>query len=458
MSGKTDLNQLVNDPARQYMGRVLSSIPASYTVFYDNIDSKYRAEANRRNGEDFENSALDWGALINSILGGTTGVIHIHTKAGTYNSSTAAALNRANIMLTGDGWATKIQASQVDPTWNLITATEDNLILRDFRLDGRVATDGNYHVIYASGVESGIIDGLYIQNARNTGLLLSNCDLITILQCRSMGNYYAGYQVGGQSWGIRLFECYSETNLYWGFILNNVEDVQLIGCQSYVDTRSAIGVYSSAGIASSKIILGENIIRNCASGGAGVPNAERSAIRVYDDGTIGSTDINIYGNLIYDKRVTPLMLYGILTSNSSDYVYINNNRIRDAQTAQLSLVGANNQVSNNVPFKIEHHTTDDTLTVVESGTLHTNLAAGANIKLTLPQDAFKGCEFEFAVMTAGQQLQIDAGAAGAIYINGAKQADDAYIWADDEGESIKLVADGNGDWIALYTQGTWTVV
>ena len=41
---------------------------------------------------------------------------------------------------------------------------------------------------------------------------------------------------------------------------------------------------------------------------------------------------------------------------------------------------------------------------------------------------------------------------------GEKRADDAYIWADDEGESVKLVADGNGDWVALYTQGTWTVV
>jgi hypothetical protein len=61
-------------------------------------------------------------------------------------------------------------------------------------------------------------------------------------------------------------------------------------------------------------------------------------------------------------------------------------------------------------------------------------------------------------MTAGQQLRIEAGAAGGFYINGAKTADDAYIWADDEGESVKVVADGNGDWIALYTQGTWTVV
>lgn len=106
---------------------------------------------------------------------------------------------------------------------------------------------------------------------------------------------------------------------------------------------------------------------------------------------------------------------------------------------------------------IEAHTGDDTLTVAETGSLHTNFGAGGALKLTLPQDAIAGDFFLFGVMTA-QQLRIDPGAAGAIYINGAKQADDAYIWADDEGESVMLVADGNGDWVALFTQGTWTVV
>ena len=49
------------------------------------------------------------------------------------------------------------------------------------------------------------------------------------------------------------------------------------------------------------------------------------------------------------------------------------------------------------------------------------------------------------------------GAAGAVYINGAKQTDDKYISADDEAESVELVADGNGDWIARHVTGTWTV-
>jgi len=105
---------------------------------------------------------------------------------------------------------------------------------------------------------------------------------------------------------------------------------------------------------------------------------------------------------------------------------------------------------------IEHHTADDTLTQAESGTVHTNLGEDGAMTLTLPQDAEEGCFFHFAVMYAGE-LRIDPGAAGAIYVNGAKQTDNMYITADDEGESILLVADGNGDWVSLYATGTWGV-
>lgn len=106
---------------------------------------------------------------------------------------------------------------------------------------------------------------------------------------------------------------------------------------------------------------------------------------------------------------------------------------------------------------IEHHTAGDTLTKEESGSIHTNLGAGGAVTLVLPQDAVAGTRFHLAVMAAFE-LRIDPGAAGAIYINGAKQTDDSYIWADDEGESVMLVCDGNGDWISLYTTGTWGVV
>lgn len=106
---------------------------------------------------------------------------------------------------------------------------------------------------------------------------------------------------------------------------------------------------------------------------------------------------------------------------------------------------------------VQAHTTSATLRAGDSGSVRTNLGATGTVTLTLPQNAEKGVYFVFAVMAAFE-LRIDPGAAGAIYINGAKQADDAYISADDEAESVTLYCDGNHDWIAVSPVGTWTVV
>lgn len=104
-----------------------------------------------------------------------------------------------------------------------------------------------------------------------------------------------------------------------------------------------------------------------------------------------------------------------------------------------------------------HHTAAYTISPYETGhVVHTNLGAGDAVTLTLPQTVGAGFVCHFAVMAA-QELRIDPGAAGAIYINGAKQTDDKYIWADDEAESVDLVADGNGDWVARNMVGTWEV-
>jgi len=131
-----------------------------------------------------------------------------------------------------------------------------------------------------------------------------------------------------------------------------------------------------------------------------------------------------------------------------------------AGTVGLHLItggsSANPSWSTRQQLTIEAHTADDTLTIAESGSVHTNLGDTGAQTLTLPQDAVAGTFFYFAVMAAFE-LRVDPGAAGAIYINGAKQTDDMYITANDEGESVMLVCDGNGDWVALFTQGTWGV-
>jgi hypothetical protein len=98
-----------------------------------------------------------------------------------------------------------------------------------------------------------------------------------------------------------------------------------------------------------------------------------------------------------------------------------------------------------------------TVTRQESGAVFSNLGAAGAVTFTLPQDAIKGDYFTFVAQTA-QEVRVDPGAAGAIYVSGAKQTDDAYVSFDDEAEHITVVADGNGDWVVINSAGTLTVV
>jgi hypothetical protein len=103
--------------------------------------------------------------------------------------------------------------------------------------------------------------------------------------------------------------------------------------------------------------------------------------------------------------------------------------------------------------KIEAHTGDDTLTADESGSIHTNLGAGATVTLTLPASAPEGAIFYFAVQAA-QELRIDPGTATIRDDSG--QTADKYKTANAIGECLTLVADSNGDWNTISKHGTWT--
>lgn len=97
---------------------------------------------------------------------------------------------------------------------------------------------------------------------------------------------------------------------------------------------------------------------------------------------------------------------------------------------------------------VAHHTANFTLTAAHSGTVHTNLGAGGTITATLPQSPPKGTMYQFVCM-ADQVFRFEPGAAGGIYIKGAKQTDDKYVSITDIGDFVHLIADGNGDWVAV---------
>jgi len=102
---------------------------------------------------------------------------------------------------------------------------------------------------------------------------------------------------------------------------------------------------------------------------------------------------------------------------------------------------------------IEAHTSDDTLTAAESGSVHTNLGATGTVTLTLPSSAPEGIVFTFAVQIS-QELRIDPGTAAIRDDSG--QTADKYKSADSIGECLTVVADSNGDWATIAKNGTWT--
>jgi hypothetical protein len=102
---------------------------------------------------------------------------------------------------------------------------------------------------------------------------------------------------------------------------------------------------------------------------------------------------------------------------------------------------------------IEAHTSDDTLTAAESGSVHSNLGASGAVTLTLPASTPEGTIFSFAVQAA-QELRIDPGTATIRDDSG--QTADKYKVADAIGECLTVVADSNGDWATIAKNGTWT--
>ncbi len=123
-----------------------------------------------------------------------------------------------------------------------------------------------------------------------------------------------------------------------------------------------------------------------------------------------------------------------------------------------SIVDARDHHSTAIPSSggsvvIEAHTSDDTLTEAESGSVHTNLGATGIVTVTLPTAASAGTTFTFCVQ-AGQQFRVDPGTATIRDTSG--QTADKYKWADNIGESIVLVADSNGDWAVASKGGFWS--
>ena len=170
---------------------------------------------------------------------------------------------------------------------------------------------------------------------------------------------------------------------------------------------------------------------------------DKNDIYIYLDssGTLVTDEYNGFPNM----ATSPHVRLAVVTTSGGDIESVTDSR--GAHTVALPY-GAGG-----VRKTFEVHTSDDTLTVVESGSVHSNLGATGAVTLTLPASAPGGTVFTFAVQ-APQELRVDPGTATIRDDSG--QTVDKYKVADAIGECLTVVADSSGDWMTIGKNGTWT--
>ncbi len=105
---------------------------------------------------------------------------------------------------------------------------------------------------------------------------------------------------------------------------------------------------------------------------------------------------------------------------------------------------------------VEAHTADDTLTVAESGSVHTTVGAGDTVTFSMPA-AVVGLEYFFKV-GAAQELRIDPNGSETIALpsTGVQGAAGKYLTANAAGETVHILCSEAGTWDVYGFTGTWT--
>jgi hypothetical protein len=196
------------------------------------------------------------------------------------------------------------------------------------------------------------------------------------------------------------------------------------------------------GVKAGKFWLGTELINYAGSSGNTLAD-DKQNIYIYLDSS-GSLVIDEYSSFP-DMTTTPHIRLAILSTSDGDI-----DSITDCRAGHNIVIPYG---AGGLKTKIEAHTSDDTLTVAESGSVHSNLCASSTVTLTLPGSAPAGTVFSFAVQ-ANQELRIEPGTAAIRDDSG--QTAGKYKSANTIGASLSLVADSAGDWATIAKNGTWT--
>ncbi len=196
------------------------------------------------------------------------------------------------------------------------------------------------------------------------------------------------------------------------------------------------------GVKSGKFWVGSTLIEFAEStGNTLADNKANIYLYIDENGNLITNEYNSFPNMETKAHVR----LAVVTTDAGDITAITDAREHHSFSIPFNAGG--------IRKNIEAHTADDSLTVAESASVHSNLAATGVVTLTLPAAAEAGTEFIFAVQAA-YELRIEPGAAAIKDSSG--QAAGKYKAAGTIGDCITLIADSNGDWATIAKNGTWT--
>ena len=196
------------------------------------------------------------------------------------------------------------------------------------------------------------------------------------------------------------------------------------------------------GVKAGKFWLGTELVSYNGSSGNTLAD-DKANIYIYldSDGNLVTNEYNDFP----DMTSTPHIRLAIVSTSGGDI-----DSITDCRAGHNFVVPYE---AGGVQKTIEAHTSDDTLTAAESGSIHTNLGATATVTLTLPGSAEAGTVFTFAVQAA-QEFRVDPGTAAIRDDSG--QTAEKYKYANAVGACLTVVADSNGDWATVAKNGSWS--
>jgi hypothetical protein len=196
------------------------------------------------------------------------------------------------------------------------------------------------------------------------------------------------------------------------------------------------------GVKPGKFWLGTSLVNYAGSSG-NILDDDKANIYIYLNSS-GTLVTNEYSGFP-DMATTPHIRLAQVSTSDGDI-----DSITDCRTGHNIIMPYG---AGGIKKTIEAHTSDDTLTVAESGSVHTNLGASVTVTLSLPASAPVGTIFSFAVQAA-QQLHIDPGTATIRDDSG--QTADKYKSANTIGASLTVIAESAGNWATIAKNGTWT--